>query len=134
MTIVVTSAPTPGPYVGGSSVLWRLIGADMNVTTDQAFAKAFSFGNFVIDKIVAMNASASLTLAAGGIYTAASKGGVAIVAAAQLYSSLTAAAKAVSLALANTDKRSDSAIFLNLTVPQGVPATCDIYIIGTALS
>ena len=56
-------------------LLWSLTAANMNVTTDQAFAKAFAFTNHVIDRIIATNSSLSLTLAAGGIYTATAKGG-----------------------------------------------------------
>lgn len=134
MTTVFTSASAPGPYIGGGTTLWRLIGADMNSTADQAFAKVFSFNNFVIDKIVSMNASISMSVAAGGIYTGTSKGGVAVVAAAQAYVGMTAAAKILNLTLGNTDRRSDLAMYLSLTLAQGAPASCDIYIMGTALS
>src|SRR5882724_9436814 len=64
--------------LGLSTQLWSKLSADMNTTADQAMVKAFNFTNHIIDQILIVNASASLTLAAGGFYTAASKGGVAI--------------------------------------------------------
>jgi hypothetical protein len=73
---------------------------------------------------------------AGGVYTAAAKGGTAIVAAAQLYVALTAAAKFLDLTLAailGTDVRTESLLYLSLTTGQGVAATADIYIYGDIL-
>lgn len=116
-------------------LLGRLIGADMNSTADQAVNIPYS--KYVVRRIVAGNPSTSLTLAAGGIYTAASKGGTAIVAAAQLYAVLTAAAKFLDLTLAGvlgTDRLTESTLYLSLTTAQGAAATADIYVYGDILA
>lgn len=125
---VTTASP-----LNTNKVLFSLVGANMNVVTDQALTAAFTFASYVIDRIIVSNASTSLTLAAGGIYTAASKGGTAIVAAAQLYSGLTTSAKTLPLTIANTDLQTAALIF-SLTVAQGGAATADIRVMGWALS
>lgn len=113
-------------------VLGKIIAANMNSVADQAIAIGAS--SYVIEKIIVTNGSASLTLAAGGVYTATSKGGTAVVAAGQLYSALTTAVKVLNLTLANTDLRSEAVLYLALTVAQGTAATADVYIVGYALS
>lgn len=123
--------PTHDPY---DQILGKLIGANMNSTADQAIP--ILPGRYIVRRIVGVNPSTSLTLAAGGIYTAASKGGTAIVAAAQLWSGLTATSKFIDATLAailTTDWRTESTLYLSLTVAQGAAATMDLYIIGDAL-
>jgi hypothetical protein len=75
-----------------SGLCGELLSANMNVATDQPF-KWFvgPTQSYQLVKIIAKNASRSFAAgsAAGGIYTAASKGGVAVVAAAQAYTALT---------------------------------------------
>lgn len=124
----------PYPAFGVKRTLFTLIGANMNVTTDQAFTQAFGFTQYSIDEIQVTNASASLTLAAGGIYTTTAKGGSAIVAAAQVYSALTAATKILkpTIASAGTDMLTALTLYLSLTVAQGGAATADMRIMGTA--
>jgi hypothetical protein len=115
-------------------LLGYIIAADMNSTADQQFNWAPKGINVVIDKIFANNASTSLTLSAGGIYTAAAKGGTAIVAAAQLYSGLTAANLSPALTVAaftGAFLNLAAGPFLSLTTAQGAAATCDIWITGT---
>lgn len=114
-------------------ILFRFTGANMNSTADQAMTKIGTFSGYIIERIVATNASISLTTAAGGIYTAAAKGGTAIVAAGQAYSGLTTSAQTLALTLANTDRRTETPI-LSLTTAQGAAATADFYVIGTAVS
>lgn len=126
---------SPGVSVYPSGVLGRLIGANMNVTTDQSIT--LIAGTKVIRRIVGINPSTSLTVSAGGIYTGANKSGTAIVAAAQLYSALTGAAKFLDLTLAailGTDILTAAQVFFSLTVAQGVAATMDLYVIGDLLS
>lgn len=67
------------PVQGGERVLWQLVGANMNTTADQAFVQQGVFSTYLITAIRAVNASTSLTLAAGGIYNTASKGGTPLV-------------------------------------------------------
>lgn len=112
-------------------VLGRLIGANMNSTGDQALT--LNTSRYVLDRIVATNASTSLTTAAGGLYTATSKGGTAIVGASQAYSALTGSAQTLDLTLATTDVQTEPDLWFSLTTPQGAPATADVYVIGIPL-
>lgn len=124
--------PTQAP--GVQQVLFRLIGANMNVTTDQALIPyLWTPGqNYLIERIRVVNASVSLTTAAGGIYTAASKGGSAIVAAAQAYSTLTGPTIGLDLTVAAVGNGLQTAIpILSLTTAQGAAATADVYVFGS---
>jgi len=121
----------------GYKVLGRLIGANMNITTDQAIVLTPSC---IVTDVIVTNASISLTTAAGGVYTAISKGGTAIIAAAQAYSALTAAGIAIKLsstpswALITTGTAATPlSIYFSLTTGQGGAATADIYVLGIDL-
>jgi len=118
--------PNSNPVIGYA------LGVNMNITTDQAIS--ISGAKYVIRKVVVCNASINLTIAAGGVYTATSKGGFAVVAATQVYSALSAAARFVDLTLAAaTDTRTEATLYLSLTTGQGAAATADIYIVGDVL-
>lgn len=113
----------------------RLIGANMNITTDQPFVMAIPpTVPYKSVKITATNASASLTTAVGGVYDAASKGGNAIVAATQAYSGLTAANKTLDLTMATVSltlkEPAGTGLILALTTAQGGAATADLYAYG----
>lgn len=120
-------------------LIGKLIGANMNVTTDNIVPLTDQAGLFIFDRIIVTNPSISLTTAAGGVYTAASKGGTALVAAGQVYTALTAAAKFAALTLANSaltdvfDSSVQTSIYLNLTTAQGAAATADVYVYGRTL-
>jgi len=134
---VIPGVSIPGSFAsapGQSGILGKLVGANMNVTTDQAIA--ISAAKYRITRITVTNASASLTLAAGGVYPAAAKGGTAIVAAGQLYTALTVALLALdlTLAVASTVYSAVPSIFFSLTTAQGAAATADIYIYGDVLA
>lgn len=124
-------------YYGDLRVIGKLIGANMNVTTDQAivlqdFGASGEYTKYMLDSIRVKNASISLTTAVGGVYLAASKT-TAVVANSQVYSALTAVGKWVALTLANTaltDVLTASTIYFSLTTAQGAAATADIYIYG----
>jgi len=120
----------------GSILLGKLIGANMNTTSDQAIPLIDNPTKIRIRYIVVTNASVSLTTAAGGIYPAVSKGGTAIVASGQAYSSLTAAATTLDLTLnaATTSLSNQGAIYLSLTTAQGAAATADVYVFGDVLT
>lgn len=117
----------------------RLLGADMNVTTDQAIAIALPPGytRWRLNNIFMTNAGGTnLTTAAGGIYSAASKAGTALVANTQVYTALTGAAvNSTGNFLALTTSGSVvstvfdlATIYFSLTTPQGSAATSNIYI------
>jgi hypothetical protein len=121
-------------HLSGTRLLGCLKSANFNVTIDQSIA--ISAARYIVRDIVVTNSSVSLTTAAGGIYTAASKGGTAIVAAIQTYAALTAAAKFLSLTLAavlGTDVRTEATLYLSLTTGQGAAATADVYLLGDVL-
>jgi hypothetical protein len=127
---------TPATITPNSQrVLGQLRGANFNVTTDQAIA--INATVFQITSIVVTNCSASLTLAVGGFYSAASKGGTPIVAATQVYSALTASTVLLNPTVAATPlitRFTVSSVFLSLTTAQGAAATCDVYIVGIDLT
>jgi hypothetical protein len=110
--------------------------ANFNVTTDQAIPISVPGYTYMVDSIVISNPSVSLTTAAGGFYSAASKAGVAIVANTQVYTSLTSNtasttgnAMLATLATAgNTTAflQSLNTIYLSLTTGQGSAATADV--------
>jgi hypothetical protein len=109
---------------------------NFNSTADQAVPIQFPPGytKYVVTGMVAYNPSTSLTTAAGGLYNATSKpaGGI-LVAAAQVYTALTAAGKFLSAtlaALAGTDIQTATILYLSLTIAQGVAATADVAILG----
>lgn len=125
---------------GVGQLLARLLTADMNSTSDQQFtwlvgsAPNSALFRYVIDRILTVNASTSLTTAAGGIYTAASKGGSAIVASGQAYSTLTGSTLGLDLTIAAAGKAILSTTpYLSLTTGQGGAATADMYIFGRLL-
>lgn len=121
-------------------VVGKLIGANMNITTDQLIPIQIAdtddvvvadAGDFILADIIVRNASISLTTAAGGVYTAASKGGSAIVAAGQVYTALTTSVKWVALTKASislTDVLNQANLYFSLTTGQGAAATADIYV------
>lgn len=124
---VFNAAQAPGV----EQVLFKL-SANMNTTADQPFAPVgATTGRYVITQIRARNASVSLTTAAGGVYTAASKGGSAIVAAAQAYSALSSGALGLDLTVAAAGLGELSVTpILSLTTAQGAAATLDLLVIG----
>lgn len=135
VTAVAMSALPAAPDL--QRVLGSLRGANFNVATDQAIVIPASITKFQITSIIVGNASASLTTAAGGVYPTTAKGGVAIVAAGQLYTALTAANIILPLTLAGTvaaTPYSISTVYLSLTLGQGSAATADVYVCGIDLT
>ena len=124
----------------GGILLGSLIGANFNVTTDQQIVIFDNPAKYILRRIVATNASLSLSTAAGGIYTAVSKGGTAVVAAGQTYSALTGSALFLDLTLNTagsahiTVKSNVPNLYFSLTTAQGAPATGDIYVFGDILT
>ncbi len=113
-------------------LLGSFIGANMNTTSDQAITMLAP--KYYIDKVIVTNASISLTLAVGGLYTAASKGGSLVLGSAQAYSGLTGSTKVVNLAsLLTADTLTASTLYLSLTTAQGSAASADWYIYGFEL-
>lgn len=123
------------PVTGALTMIGRLIGANMNSTSDQAiplFVPANQ--SYQITAIVARNPSASLTTAAGGMYTAPSKGGTAVVASTQVYSAATGATTVENTTLSTGGAAGSwtagTPLYLSLSTAQGAAATADIYVYG----
>jgi hypothetical protein len=115
-----------------TDLLFTKTGANFNTTADQQLSPTF-LGKYRVKRIVVLNTSVNgMSTAAGGVYTAASKGGSAIVAAGQVYTGLTNALTALELTLAlpNLVLASGTPLYLSLTTPQGAPATADVYVYG----
>jgi hypothetical protein len=121
---------TPPP----TDLLGSLIQANFNVTTDQPITFPLA-GNikYRIRRITVLNTTVNgMSTAVGGFYTAAAKGGSAIVANTQVYTGLTNAATALDLTLAlpNLILPAGTPLIFSLTTPQGAPAQADIYVYG----
>ena len=141
-----TSAGNPlawaGPIVPYSDAyaatahLAVLKSANMNITTDQPMVM-FVYNMptyYAVTSIYATNCSATPAGAVGGLYTAASKGGTAIVAATQTYTALTSAAAIQQLTNAvSTSRQSATQLYFSLTTASGTTETCDIYLDGIGL-
>jgi hypothetical protein len=134
----LTVAQTQAMLAAGM-LAFTLPSANMNSTADQAITIAplpTGFTHYRINAVLVSNPSTSLTTAVGGIYTAASKGGIAVVAAGTAYSSLTTntAGSSGSLstpAVVNVSSAfyNSGTQFLSLTTPQGGAATADFTVI-----
>lgn len=108
----------------------------MNSTADQAIPIQKA-AKYVVRRIVVTDASTSLgaSAVAGGVYTAASKGGVAIVAADQAYTALTGATKILDLTIAaGADYRTAQTLYFALSVAHGSAATANVYVFGEVLA
>ena len=115
-----------------TNLLGKLLGANFNVTTDQAIPLNNSI-RFRINAISVLNTTINgMNTAVGGLYTGASKGGTAIVANTQVYTGLTNAATelALTLAVPTLVQAPASLLYFALTTPQGTAATADIYVYG----
>ena len=122
-----------GNMLPTSYPLGFLKSANMNSTSDQAIS--INSAKYVIRRIIVCNASTSLTLAVGGFYAAASKA-TAIVASTQVFTALTGSTKTLDTtlnALALSDTRTETTLYLSLTTAQGGAATADVYIFGDNL-
>lgn len=137
VSTIANNAVNAAKMAAGSVQLGVLTGANLNVTTDQAIA--ISATKYVIRKIIAYDVSTSLALglAAGGVYSTAAKGGVAIVAAAQLWTALTSATKALDLTIDAAGIGlyfTAGTLYLSLTTANGSAATATIAIFGDKLA
>lgn len=126
-------ASIPVPLGSYYELLGGLHAADLNSTADQAIM--VSGPKYIINQIIVTNASVTPTLAAGGLYTGASKAG-AIVGSLQGYTGLTAPSKYINLtllAVLTTDIRTENTLYFSLTTANGSACTGDLYIFGYVL-
>jgi len=122
----------PNPLV----ILFDSTGIDFNVTTDNAMPIRVKAASYAITQIRVYNSTRQLATAAGGIYTAATKGGTAVVAAAQTYATITGANQGMFLTLSPAGNQNLTAqtLYLNLTTAEGAAATGAVRISGFVLS
>ena len=131
-----------GSALGASQKVLARASCDFNSTADQPLLLPSYITAFMLTNIIVTNAPLSLTTAVGGFYPAVSKGGTAIVAAGQVYSTLIVASKLLSCTLTGTvattrysrANLTDWAIYLSLTTPQGSATMADCYVLGIDLS
>lgn len=121
---------TPPP----TDLLGTLLGADFNITTDQIITFPLA-GNLKwrIRRITVCNTTVNgMATAVGGLYTAAAKGGSALVANTQVYTGLTNPLTALDLTLAlpNLILAAGTPLYFSLTTPHGSAALADIYVYG----
>jgi hypothetical protein len=128
-------------YAPGRVQCGWLNGANFNTTADQKITLMVPTSTYMIDQIVISAPSVSMTTAAGGFYSAASKGGIAVVASTQTYTSLTTNAanttgNAMLATLATAGNTTEFTIpttgspvlYLSLTTAQGAAATANVRI------
>lgn len=123
--------------VGQQRVLFTGRGLALNSTADQVLTKNGTFSKFAITGIWVVNASGIPVLAAGGLYTAASKGGTNLVGVGQLYTGLADATTIVPLTLVAgivTTALTAAALYFALSVANGAAVTVDLYVVGVDLS
>ena len=147
----VLSAPSNSAFplvctLGQPCVLGVLRGANFAVTTDNiipiAPLTAFNAGQlpaatkYLVTGFYATNCSAASNAAVGGLYTAATKGGTAIVAAGQTYAGCTSVALSLTTATlaaaATTSLYSGASLFFSLTTIGS--GTGDVYVLGIPLN
>jgi hypothetical protein len=137
--VCVDNAPGAAIWRGltGPVCMAQLTRANMNTAGDQSFGVFLGTPNsFRVSQVLVLNASVPLTNAIGGIYRAASRGGIPLVGSTQHYSTLTSASSVLSLTLAPTvivNLPADG-LRLSLTTPQGAAATADFFVYGEDLS
>jgi hypothetical protein len=116
---------------------FTLSAANFNSTADQPITITLPTGRtrYQLLAVIVSNPSISLTTAVGGIYTAAAKGGVAVVGAGTVYSTLTTNTAGTSGSLFSPGITNSTTAFYNsatlyfaLTTAQGAAATADITI------
>jgi len=90
-------------------------------------------GRWSVSNVVFTNASVDLTTAEAGVFTAPSAGGTAIVADAIL-SALSSSGVVSQRTVATTAAQTGGNLYVNVSVPQGVAATMDVFVYGYDLT
>ncbi|MGY4333186.1 hypothetical protein ACVWWG_007603 [Bradyrhizobium sp. LB7.2] len=118
----------------GVVVIGYLRGANFNSTADQQINIELpkGYNRYRLLGIVAEHPTASAASAVGGIYTAAAKGGTAVVANTQVFTSLTGANtnQQLSISTAGAQINGNTSMYLSLTTPHGSAVTADIHILA----
>lgn len=137
LLLCLISLPTFAASGGGIYVLGTLRGANMNSTADQAISIAPAVTKWAPTAIWATNCTGTLTLAVGGLYPSASKAGTPLVAATQVYSTLTGNTILLPMTIAAvglTTAYTLNTVYFSLTTAGASGAVCDIYVMGVDLT
>jgi len=131
------STTTIHPSNLASNQAIRLLGVATGVSVsalgDAAVIQINNSTNYSVSNVIFTNASASLTSAEAGVFTAPSAGGTAIVADAAL-SALTSAAVVSQRTVATTNTQSAQNLYVNVSAVQAGTVTMDVYVYGYDLS
>lgn len=130
MTVKLLGLP---PRQLGLRTLFRLVAADMTLTTDQVFVKLFAGSRYVVTDVVGQRISGAFGVAcSGGIYTGAAKTGLVLLSAAQTWAALTGADTAQFAAMSNVLQTSvfTATPLLSLTTGNTGALVADILICG----
>lgn len=114
---------TPGRVLLGS-----LLGANLAVTTDQAIVIR-EWPQYIVTDIILTNASADPVAASGGVYSTTGKAGR-VLAANQSLAALDDDSVALPLTMGVLRRLTGPAVYLSLTVANGVACTADVYVFG----
>ncbi len=121
------------PQLGAQQILFVAKDVDFTLTTDQSFTRVCSCSRYYVTGVVAKGLGGTAAVGtAGGIYTAAAKGGSTIVAAAQSWVGLSTINKIQIATLdtyATTDAATATPVFA-LTTGSGTACRADVYIYG----
>ena len=132
-----SSTQTIHPSNLASNQAIRLLGVATGVSVsalgDEAVIQINNSTNYSVSNVIFTNASASLTSAEAGLFTAPSAGGTAIVADAAL-SAMTSAAVVSQRTVATTNTQSAQNLYVNVSVVQAGTVTMDVYVYGYDLS
>lgn len=113
-----------------SNLIGKIIGALGNTTIDQALTMTAGLGKYLVTDVVFTNVSGTPVLAAGAIYTGASKSGTAVISSLTLFTALSSALKMTRPAVTAVDGINGNALFLSLTVANVLAFTMDAYVFG----
>lgn len=115
-------------------LLYILRSANLAITTDQKFTKVFT-GNLWDPQFIIANwtGGAYSTSCLGGIFSAASKGGSAIVSTSQSYSNLTGATTQQNLTVQTSTTTFNVTPYFSLSTANSGTLFADIFIFGVCL-
>lgn len=121
------------PLDSGAPLASRTVALDSTADQSMSVVNATSY---TIERAIVTGCTGTPVLAAGGVYTGASKTGITVVAAAQVYTALTASAKFLPLtleAVTGTDVFTAQTLHFSLSVANAAAVTCSLYVFGRRL-
>jgi hypothetical protein len=118
----------PGDFVLGTPLI-----INGNLSGDQMITMLS--GEYILDRVRLTRASGTPGPCAGGLYTAASKGGITLVASSQVYSTLSSASAVLDLVPVGGPVRlTGPGLYFNFTTLAGAAFTFTAFPVGTAIA